>query len=182
MGGFCAAPLMSLNIACQLAASAPWLWLCSVSCVCKGGHVQCQKTLRCMWCSLPACACERRKAGAFLSAHGSPDCQIIWLDLSEVCLRPVVCGLQKLVRNVNTGNYNRNWHNGHQSSWPLAQCRAARRGFTFDVSSEFVAIPRNSFPLTLLKTRFLEWHGHRLFVLHPCMFLDMCFWFCFWLS
>lgn len=100
-------------------------------------------------------ACERRWLGLF---------QCTWLSrLSDNLAKPVggvseagwLCGLQKLVRNINTGNYNRNWPSDRQSLWPWVQLGAARRGFTSGVSSESILIPRNSFPVGLLKTRFL---------------------------
>lgn len=63
-------------------------------------------------------ACERRWLGLF---------QCTWLSrLSDNLAKPVggvseagwLCGLQKLVRNVNTGNYNRNWHSDHSHRGP----------------------------------------------------------------
>lgn len=180
MGCFCAAPLMSLNIAHQLAVSACWCGPVLSGVSAKGD--MCNVRTPCIAssaASLPR-ACERRRAGAFLRAHGSPDCQIIWLYLSGVCLRLIVCVVYR--NSWGTSLLVTTTDSGYQSAWPWVQCGAARRGFPSCGSSEFVGIPRSSFPLAFLKTQFLEWHGHSLFVLHPSMFLDMCFWFRFWLS
>lgn len=155
------------------------VWPCAVSCVCKGGHVQCQNTLHSVQCSL----CLLLVKGGWLGLSWCTRFSRLSDNLAIPvggCLRPIVSVVYR--NSWGTSVLVTITDSGYQSAWPWVQCGAARRGFPSCVSSECVGIPRSSFPLAFLKTQFLEWHGHSLFVLHPCMFLDMCFWFRFRLS